>query len=252
MSFFTSFLPEVGKGGGCFGSPGALNSGDVLGSIGGVFGLGSVWTAVGTSFFGSRNLDIGYRPRQWESSLADPLQMVLVRTNIGGLFFDGIMSTETEEQLTITSHPVQSGANISDHAYREPTRITMEIVMSDVMACRQPGQFNSFFDKSVSAYRRLLDLQRSRIPVSVTTRLGTYKNMLIESVSAPDDVNTRDGLRCSVSMREVLVAKVGVTKVSARAWTTGTGTNKGEVPATTPTSVLGQGDPNGTTRRPGT
>ena len=176
MSFFTSFLPEVGKGGGCFGSPGALNSGDVLGSIGGVF----------------------------------------------------------------TSHPVQSGANISDHAYREPTRITMEIIMSDVMACRQPGQFNSFFDKSVSAYRRLLDLQRSRIPVSVTTRLGTYKNMLIESVSAPDDVNTRDGLRCSVSMREVLVAKLGVTKVSARAWTTGTGTNKGEVPATTPTSDLRQ------------
>ena len=252
MSFFTSFLPEVGKGGGCFGSPGALNSGDVLGSIGGVFGLGSVWTAVGTSLLNSHNTDIGYRPRQCESSLADPLQMVLVRTNIGGLFFDGIMSTETEEQLTITSHPVQSGANISDHAYREPTRITMEIIMSDVMACRQPGQFNSFFDKSVSAYRRLLDLQRSRIPVSVTTRLGTYKNMLIESVSAPDDVNTRDGLRCSVSMREVLVAKVGVTKVSARAWTTGTGTNKGEVPATTPTSVLGQGDPNGTTRRPGT
>lgn len=252
MSFFTSFLPEVGKGGGCFGAPGALNAGDVLGSIGGVFGLGSVWTAVGTSFLVGRRADIGYRPRLWESSVADPLQMVLVRSNIGGLFFDGIMSTETEEQLTITSHPVQSGANISDHAYREPTRITMEIIMSDVMASRQPGQFNSFFNKSVSAYQRLLDLQRSRIPVSVTTRLGTYKNMLIETVSAPDDVSTRDGLRCSVALREVLVAKVGVAKVSARAWTTGTGTNKGEVPGTTPTSVLGQADPNGTTRRPGT
>lgn len=237
MSFFTSFLPTDRQGGGCFGEPGGLNSGDVLGSIGGVFGLGSVWTAVGTSLLNSHNTDIGYRPRQWESSLADPLQMVLVRANIGGLFFDGIMSTETEEQLTITSHPVQSGANISDHAYREPTRITMEIVMSDVMACRQPGQFNSFFDKSVSAYRRLLDLQRSRIPVSVHTRLGTYQNMLIETISAPDDASTRDGLRCTVTLREVLVAKVGVTKVSAREWTTGTGTNAGEVVAReTPTS----------------
>ena len=242
MSFFTSFLPEVGKGGGCFGSPGALNSGDVLGSIGGVFGLGSVWTAVGTSLLNSHNTDIGYRPRQWESSLADPLQMVLVRTNIGGLFFDGIMSTETEEQLTITSHPVQSGANISDHAYREPTRISMEIFMSDVMASRQPGQFNSYVDKSVSAYRRLLDLQRSRIPVSVHTRLGTYQNMLIETISAPDDASTRDGLRCTVTLREVLVAKVGVTKVSARAWTTGTGTNAGEVVARKPTSVIRQGE----------
>jgi hypothetical protein len=240
MSFFTSFLPTDRQGGGCFGEPGGLNKGDVLGTIGGVFGLGTVWTAVGTALLMQDSLrDIGYRPRTWQSSLADPLQMVLVQTNISGLFFDGVMSTETEEQLTITSHPVQSGANISDHAYREPTRISMEIFMSDVMASRQPGQFNSYVDKSVSAYRRLLDLQRSRIPVSVHTRLGTYQNMLIETISAPDDASTRDGLRCTVTLREVLVAKVGVTKVSAREWTTGTGTNAGEVVAReTPKTVL--------------
>ena len=253
MSFFSSFLPQTGNEGGCFGEPGSLNVGNVLGSIGGVFGLGSVWTAVGTvAALATGRMDVGYRPRTWGPSLQDPLQMVLVRSNVGGLFFDGIMSTETEEQLTITSHPVQSGANISDHAYREPTRITIESVMSDALGSRVPGQFNSFFEKSVTAYRRLLDLQRSRIPVSVQTRLGAYQHMLIESISAPDDVSTRDGLRCTIALREVLVAKVGVTKVSARAWTTGTGTNKGEVPATTPTSGLGQLDPNGTTRRPGT
>lgn len=250
MSFFSSFLPDP-YGGGSFGKPGGLNVGDVLGPIGGIFGLGSVFTAVGTvALLASGRMDIGYRPRTWGSSLADPLQMVLVKTNIGGLFFDAIMSTETEEQLTITSHPVQSGANISDHAYREPTRITIEIIMSDVMACRQPGQFNSFLEKSVTAYRRLLDLQRSRIPCSVQTRLGTYQNMLIEHIGAPDDAATREGLRCTVTLREVLVAQVGVTKVSARAWTTGAGTNRGEVPAKeTPTSVLGSADPAGTTRR---
>ena len=148
MSFFTSFLPTDRQGGGCFGEPGGLNTGDVLGTIGGVFGLGTVWTAVGVlGAFQNGQRDIGYRPRTWQSSLADPLQMVLVQTNISGLFFDGVMSTETEEQLTITSHPVQSGANISDHAYREPTRISMEIFMSDVMASRQPGQFNSYVEK---------------------------------------------------------------------------------------------------------
>ncbi len=251
MSFFTSFLPESSKGGGCFGAPGGLNAGDVLGSVAGVFGLGAVWTAVGTvASLAQGRMDIGYRPRTWGSSLADPLQMVLVRSNVSGLFFDGIMSTETEETLTITSHPVQSGANISDHAYREPTRITMEIVMSDAMACRQPGQFNSFFEKSVTAYRRLLDLQRSRIPVSVQTRLGSYQNMLIESISAPDDASTRDGLRCTVSLREVLVAKVGVTKVSARKWTTSVENNKGQVPAQpTPTSTAAVILPGGSTRR---
>lgn len=251
MSFFSSLLPLAIAGAGYFADPKSLNVGNVLGTIGSVYGLGSVWTAVGTiASLAMGNMDIGYRPRTWGPSLQDPLQLVLVRSNVGGLFFDGIMSTETEEQLTITSHPVQSGANISDHAYREPTRITMDIMMSDVLGCRVPGQFNSFFEKSVTAYRRLLDLQRSRIPVSVQTRLGTYQNMLIETISTPDDSSTRDGLRCSITLREVLVAKVGVTKVSAREWTTGAGTNGGEVVAKpTPTSVLGEVDPNGTTTR---
>ena len=101
--------------------------------------------------------------------------------------------------------------------------------MSDAMASRQPGQFNSFWDKSVSAYQRLLDLQRSRIPFMVHTRLGTYSNMLIESISAPDDASTQNGMRCTVVMREVLVAQVAQEKVSARAWTTGAQTNRGQV-----------------------
>ena len=228
MSFFTSFLPDPSSsGGGCFGEPKGLNVGDVLGNIGDVFGLGSVWTAVGTMFSGGR-VDVGYRPRQWGADI-DARQMVLVQTNISGLFFDGVMSTEIQEQLTITSHPVQSGANISDHAYREPTHITMEVFMSDAMASRQPGQFNSFFNKSVSAYQRLLDLQRSRIPMVVHTRLGTYQNMLIESISAPDDASTMNGLRCTVAMREVLVATVATVKVSARQWTTDSATKRGPV-----------------------
>ena len=225
MSFFSSFLPAETSGGGCFGEPRGANVGDVLGEIGGMFGLGSVWTSVGTSSF-SFSFAKGYRPRDWD--MVDPVQMVLVRSNIGGLFFDAIMTTETEETLTITSHPVQNGANIADHAYREPTRITMEIFMSDVMQARYPGQFNEFLGKSVSAYRRLLDLQRARIPFTVQTRLGSYQNMLIENITAPDDVSTKDGLRCTVTMREVLVAKVSTVKVSAREWVTGS-TKRGPV-----------------------
>ena len=68
-----------------------------------------------------------------------------------------------------------------------------------------------------------------RLPFSVKTRLGYYDNMLIESIEAPDDVNTLTGLRCTVNMREVLVAQVSKEKVSARPWTTSGGTNNGSV-----------------------
>ena len=53
--------------------------------------------------------------------------------------------------------------------------------------------------------------------------------MLIESISAPDDPTMLNGLTCSVSLREVLVANVAVAKVSARQWTTGMEKHRGEV-----------------------
>ena len=222
MSFFDDFT----VGGGIMGqSRGGINVGDVFGSIGSMYGLGSVWTGLGCGLPMVLN---GYRPRTWNIGM-NAVQMVMVRSNIGGLFFDAIIHTDTQEHLTITSHPVQAGANISDHAFREPTRITMEIMMSDAMAERLPGQFSGIWDKSVSAYRRLVELQRSRIPFSVMTRLNMYQNMLIENISAPDDVGTQNGLRCTVELREVLLAQVTTTKVSARKWTTGTGTQNSEV-----------------------
>lgn len=248
MSFFDAVMPPESQGGGCFGEPKGLNVGDVLGQIGDLYGLGSVWTGMGASV--PVLDDKGYRPKEW--NLMDAVQMVLVKTNIGGLFFDAVVHVDTEETLTITSHPVQNGANISDHAYREPTRITMEIKMSDVMASRVPGQFTGAYTKSVSAYRRLLDLQRSRIPCAVLTRLGSYRNMLIESISAPDDPTMLHGLTCSVSLREVLVANVAVAKVSARQWTTDVGKHRGEVQPKGPKqTILVQAGMKGTGGRQG-
>lgn len=248
MSFFSAFMPPESTGGGCFGEPKGLNVGDVLGQIGDLYGLGSVWTGLGS---GTLVIDDkGYRPRQWTDMAA--VQMVLLQTNIGGLFFDAVVHVDTEESLTITSHPVQNGANISDHAFREPTHITMDVRMSDVMASRSPGQFSGAYTKSVSAYRRLVDLQRSRIPFSVLTRLGSYNNMLIESVNVPDEPAMMNGLSCTVSMREVLVANVATAKVSARQWTTGTGTHRGEVQPKGPQkTILVQGGMRGTGGRQG-
>ena len=95
------------------------------------------------------------------------------------------------------------------------------------------------FLHKISAYRRLVDLQRSRIPFSVLTRLGSYNNMLIESVNVPDEPAMMNGLSCTVSMREVLVANVATAKVSARQWSTHVGTHRGEVqPKGKPKTVL--------------
>jgi hypothetical protein len=40
--------------------------------------------------------------------------------------FDAVMTEGHEDVMTITEHPVEQGANVTDHAREEPTRLTVE------------------------------------------------------------------------------------------------------------------------------
>lgn len=162
----------------------------------------------------------GYSPSLWGSGLGIQ-QMLMVKSNIGGFFFDAIFSADTEHSLTITQHPVQTGANISDHAFVNPIRISMQVGVSDAMAYRYDADYGGDGNtKSVQAYRLLCKLQELRIPMDVVTRLNTYKNMLIESIEVNDDVSTLCALKATVNLVQVLVVNVSTEKVSARQWTT--------------------------------
>lgn len=182
--------------------------------------------------------DEGYRPPEWGAGVAT--ELVYCKTNVGGLFFDAVLSVSTEHEATITSHPVQNGANISDHMQTEPVTISMNIAMSDAMASMVPGQWEGAYTKSVSAYRILVQLQQARIPFSVLTRLNRYDNMVIQSITVDDDSRTMNGLRASINLKQVIMAEARETTVSARNWTSSGGANRGEVqPAEMPTSIAG-------------
>lgn len=143
-------------------------------------------------------------------------------TSIGDYVFDAYFSIQHDTNLTITQSPVQTGANISDHAYMEPKELTFEIGMSDVMKSVVVGQFSEGQSRSVNAYNVLRTLQEQRIPVQVITRLGVYQNMLVETISAQDNNTTHSGLRATVTMREILVVAVETVKISARPQTSNT------------------------------
>lgn len=174
-----------------------------------------------------------YRPPVWNNLPTDLSQLVLVKTNIGGYFFDGILREDHTSSLKITQHPVQTGAAITDHSFVEPARVSLDVFMSDAMDSLVPNQFTGRYTKSVSGYQALQDLQESRIPVSVHTRIRDYNNMLIERIEVPDDRKTQYGLHCTVDMREIFVVDVAQTTVSARSQATGS-TNSGEKQAETP------------------
>jgi hypothetical protein len=65
-------------------------------------------------------------------------------------------------------------------------------------------------------------MQLERAPLTVTTRLQTYENMIIEELSAPDDYMTLNALKCTVHLKQIIFANVAETVESKRpASTTG-------------------------------
>jgi hypothetical protein len=134
--------------------------------------------------------------------------------------FDAVYRVLHSRRLRMTEHPVQSGASISDHAFLMPAKVSLEIGMSDAMDAYAPDVFTTNASKSVSAYEILVALQQGRQPLTLSTRLDTYTNMLIESIDAPDTKETRYGLKATVMLSQIFTGTVTSIPVSARPQTT--------------------------------
>lgn len=113
-------------------------------------------------------------------------------------------------KLNITSHPVERGAKVSDHAYAEPAEVTMECGFSG------GGSLLDFMDTRTwqigegltpaETLDKLLELQESALPVTVVTSKRTYHNMLITSLTFSTEQKTRHVLTCTLTLQQILIA----------------------------------------------
>lgn len=139
--------------------------------------------------------------------LETPISIFAVRPTrrIGEITANVVVDESTNDTLTITKQPVQQGASISDHAYKEPTLFNSTIYFKDNVA------------KSLSKiYQDLLDLQVSRVPFDIVTPKRIYRNMLIATLSNTTDKNTENILKIMISCQEVILVSVSTTTVPRR------------------------------------
>lgn len=154
-------------------------------------------------------------PQEVQSSSPDqPLQVKTIATT--HYVFDAVIRAHHNQSLQITEHPIQVGANISDHAYLMPFRLSLEIGVSDAMDAYAAGMWSGSQSKSVAAYQTLLALQAARVFITVSTRLKTYTNMMIESISPEEDLRTVASLRATITFKQVFTVAVALQEVSAR------------------------------------
>ena len=168
--------------------------------------------------------------------------------SIGGYIFDAYLRVSHSRKLTITQHPVESGAAITDHSFEEPITFELEIGMTDTTLGKIPSQFSglnllytnsSVKSRAVKAYDILVGMQKSRQPLEFVCRYGTF-NVVVEEISPEDDYTTKYSLRAQVKLKQIIQAVVSQKIVSANPEIT-TSINRGSqnsVDATTNDSIL--------------
>lgn len=141
------------------------------------------------------------------SFLDEPVTLIPLRPtrSIGEIRGYVTLSEEAIDKLTITKHPVQQGASITDHAYKEPTELNVQIVRGGILV-----DLNE-------VYEEFLELQSSRIPFEVITKKRSFSNMLISSIRETTDKKTENILSISLSFLEVIIVEVTPTGVPPRA-----------------------------------
>lgn len=155
------------------------------------------------------------------------------RRQVGTIDVPVIITESTSDTLTITKQPVQQGAPITDHAYKEPTTLSMSTFFQDGFS-----RESIFNNAKVSAiYQKLIDLQNSRVPFDVTTPKRLYKNMLIASLGLTTDARTENCLAINFTFQEVIIVKVTTVTV-ARSKQTSPGTTGKTEPAGKKSSFL--------------
>lgn len=152
--------------------------------------------------------------------------------NINGYVFDAYLRMETNESLTITKNPVETGSSITDHAFTNPKTFIFDIGMTDTAQGKVFGQFG-FLDRSVNAYRLLSNWLNNRELVTLNGKYGFYENILVSNIKAHDDYTSYNGMKASVILEEVILTSTQLVKVSSADFYT-KNTNRGVQNVSTP------------------
>lgn len=149
------------------------------------------------------------------SFLSEPITLQSlfgVKRKIGPINVQVVTNESTTDKLQITQQPVQQGASITDHAFKEPTQFSMTALFKDNSLIS--GLLNTFTGNGLSKlYQDLLDLQNSRVPFDIITPKRIYRNQLFASLSQTTDKATENCLSVTMSFQEIIIVSISVVTV---------------------------------------
>lgn len=136
--------------------------------------------------------------------------VLFLQRNIGGFVADVTVEEIHDDELGITRQPVEQGAAITDHAYKEPSSVMIKTGWSN--SSPQAGGDPNFVN---DIYAQFLDLQLSRQPFDIVTGKRNYSSMLIRRLRARTDETTEDALMMECECYQIILVNTQTVSVPA-------------------------------------
>jgi hypothetical protein len=123
------------------------------------------------------------------------MSAIFYSKKIGPVAVNVIIRESHSSSLGITQIPVEEGAKITDHAYKEPKQLELD-----------------FADEgAASTWAALVRFQEKREPFDMITGLFRYKNMLIKELRAERDESTFRIVKGTALLQEIILVKTAKT-----------------------------------------
>ncbi len=151
-------------------------------------------------------------------------------TLIGDVAIDCTVTETHTATATVTEHPVESGANITDHIRPEPVQLSITGIVSDTpigskqiqRAIEAGGTKVQITERETptsaagfgrTAWAKLEAIRAAAKPVKVTTRDRTYESMALMSLSVPKEAKTGGAFMFTAQFKQVRIVFNRTTKV---------------------------------------
>lgn len=155
-------------------------------------------------------------------SLLDFIQLT-PRSSIGGIEIQATLEEIHNSTVQITEHPVELGAEITDHAFKKPDEVVLRCAWSNSSHQALLGTVQRLFSGELSGadyvsdvYSQLRELQEARTPFEIVTTTRRYQNMLITALQVTRDQKTGNALVCTATCREVIIVQTKATTLPPR------------------------------------
>lgn len=144
---------------------------------------------------------------------------IIPRARFGELQVNAAFEESYRDELQITEHPVESGAAITDHAYKRAPEVTLKVGWSNATPeALIPVDIKDFPGGSMvgatyvhGIYSQLLELQSSRVPFDLITSLRLYRSMLLTSLAVTRDEKTGMAIDVTATCRQIIIVSTQAT-----------------------------------------